>query len=455
MTSNEAIKILYDNLKPVQQQMAQDYYSSPHLKQVIHCSRRLGKTYLLCTVATITAIHKPNALIRYASVTQKAVRQMIFPIMREIMAMVAPKYRGVWNGQDGCYKFPNGSLIYVAGVNAGHEDDLRGTRSDLVIVDEAAFVDRLDYLWSSVLMGQLISPSGEVHGRGLIASSSPLSPAHEFGAMIMESKKDGNYSSYDIHQAGYSEASIALFAKEAGGVNTTTWRREYLNALIVDDVLSVIPEWNNKYIQELPTTKWDKFYHRYEAMDLGVRDKTAVLFAKYIFDKAQLYVERDWTISGQDTTTKNIAENIRRIESELGYKKVEHRIADNNSLITLNDLNNGFGLYFGPTSKDSLAAMVNEVRLWVQDGRLIIHPCCTELISCLQYGVYQDNKRKEFGRSKALGHYDALAALVYLIRNVDQVTNPIVTTDGLDRDRHFIPNEVNNDSEILKIFNVR
>lgn len=449
--SAEAIKAIYDCLKPVQQEMFRNFYSHKGLKYIVHCSRRLGKTYFLCALAIVQAINRPDSQIRYASATQKAVKQMVHPIMKELFAKLPRQYRASWNTMDGAYKFPNGSIIYVAGVNNGHADDLRGTACHLAILDEAGFLDELDYLVTSVLIQQLITTNGKL----IAASSSPLSPAHQFADMILAARKEGNYASYNIHQAGYDATTVELFIKESGGANSTAVQREYYNALIVDSAMAVIPEWDNKYVQELQPTKYDKFYHRYEAMDLGVRDKTAILFAKYIFDRAQLYIEQDWTISGQDTTTKNIAENVKRIEAELGYNKVYQRVADNNALITLNDLNNSFGLYFGATSKDSLAAMVNEVRLWVDSGRLIIHPRCTELISCLQYGVYQDNKRKEFGRSKSLGHYDALAALVYLVRNIDQHTNPINKIEGLDRDRHYIPNEVYTDSEILKIFNVR
>ena len=67
---------------------------------------------------------------------------------------------------------------------------------------------------------------------------------------------------------------------------------EYFNELIVDEVMSIVPEWNKKYIQEPTVDKFDKYYHRYESLDFGVRDKTALLLAKYNFTTAQLIVEK-------------------------------------------------------------------------------------------------------------------------------------------------------------------
>lgn len=98
--------------------------------------------------------------------------------------------------------------------------------------------------------------------------------------------------------------------------------------------------------------------------------------------------------------------------------------------------------------------MVNEVRLMVQDGRIIVHPRCTQLIGCLKYGVFQDSKRNMFGRSKSYGHFDALASLIYLVRNLNKHENPIPAAHGAGFD-HYIPQdeESNTVRELKKIFN--
>lgn len=427
MTIDQIILLLYNLLKDVQKQMFHAFFNSKERKQVVHCSRRLGKTFFLCVLALVVAYSKANAQIRYASVTQKAVRKMVQPIFKEIIAKIPRKLRPKWNSQEGAYILPNGSMIHVIGVNNGHEDDARGTAADLFLIDESAFVDNLQYLVDSVAMPQLLTVE---NAKLIMASSSPLSPAHQFTDYIAETKHRNSYYSFTIYQGGYSKELIEEFCKEAGGPSTTAWRREYLNELIVDDQMSIIPEWHDNYIQEPVKDEYYKFYHRYEALDIGVRDKTAVLFGYYDFKKATLYIEDEFTISGPETTTKNINDAITRIESGLGYKDIYRRVADNNNLLLLNDLSSDYNKYFSPTSKDSLAAMVNELRLWVQSGRLIVNPKCEQLIGCLKYGVYQDTKRKEFGRSKSLGHYDALAALIYLVRNIDQHTNPIPITYG-------------------------
>ena len=129
---------------------------------------------------------------------------------------------------------------------------------------------------------------------------------------------------------------------------------------------------------------------------------------------------------------------LKKREKELWLKdektgetlSVFKRPADNNDRIVLNDIGSLHGLYFFPTKKaDSLEAMVNEVRLFISAGKLKVSPSCTQLLGCLKYGIW-DKNRKAFERSEVYGHYDAFAALMYLIRNLDLQTNPIPPLKG-------------------------
>lgn len=419
---------LFNKLKPVQQQIFKQFLESSERTSVFHCSRRLGKSYLLCVLSVIFALKKSNSQIRYASVTQKSVRKIVHPIFKEIFDSIPHKYRGKWSTLEGAYIFGNGSMIHTSGVSLGHVDSLRGTATDLALIDEAGFVDDLDYLINSVLMPQLLTVEGS---RMIMASSSPISPAHEFCEYILKSKVEGTYHSYDISQGGYPAELIAEFCKEAGGENSTTWRREYLNEIIVDDDYAIIPESKNlTVVNEFP--HYVKAYHKYDSMDIGIRDLTVILFAHYDFKRAKICVEREYVVNGPQMTTPIVADSVKRIERELwGTAEPYKRISDNNNLLLLQDLGLLHGCHFIPTSKDSLEAMVNEVRIWVNAGRVEVHESCVTLIESIKYGYWND-QRSDFGRSKTLGHFDALASLMYLIRNIDVTTNPITVKLSFD-----------------------
>lgn len=431
MTANELIiKDLFRRLKPVQQKMFTLFLSNnKSRKYIIHCSRRLGKTFLLCVLAITVALSKANAQIRYASVTGKAVRKMIKPIFKKIFMNYKRQYRPSWNSQEGAYLFANGSMIHVAGVNNGHEDDLRGTDADLAIVDEAGFVDNLEYLTESVLVPQLINTGGML----AMASSSPLSPAHEFAEYIHAAKSGGYYASFDIHQSGYESDVIAEFCNEAGGSETTTWKREYLNELIVDTEFAIVPEFTRYDYKLRVDQKNFEHFHKYVSMDLGVRDLTVALFGYYDFPRAKLCIQKEFVMSGPTMTTPKLFQGISGIEKELWNSTEPYkRIADNNNPLLLLDLNSEHGMFFGATSKDTLNAMVNQMRVWFASGRIEIDESCTTLIESLKYGVW-NHTRSDFDRSKTLGHFDAVAALMYLVRNIDETTNPIPVKVGFDQ----------------------
>jgi hypothetical protein len=439
------IKYLFSLLKDVQKEMFELVYSNKKSrKYIIHCARRLGKTFLLIIISCCVAYSKNNAQVRYASVSQKAVRKMVHPIFKEIFKTIKKNLRPRWNSQEGAYILPNGSMIHIAGCNNGHADDLRGTAADLCVVDEAAFVDDLSYLVDSVLMPQLLTVPDSML---LMASSSPVSPAHEFVDYINDAKINGYYSCFDIYKGGYSSDLIEEFCEEAGGEDSTTWLREYLNKIVIDDDYAIIPEAKN-FKAGIEPTSYRDFYRNYVSMDIGTKDLTVALFGYYDFKRAKLCIEKEFVINGPKMTTPIIAEGISKIEQELFKPNSDtYRIADNNNLLLLQDLGFLHNCHFSPTSKDSLDAMVNEMRIWFKNDRIEISEQCQTLIESIMFG-YWNEQRSGFGRSNTLGHFDAIAALMYMIRNIDQTTNPIPVVAKFDQvlieDSNSVHNELAN-----------
>ncbi len=396
----------------------------------------------------------------YGAPTIKALDKITKPLMRQIFQTAPQHLKPVWRRNDGKYWFKNhnDAEIHVAGCNNGHEDDLRGTAAGICLLDEAAMIDDLEYVIEDVLMPQLLTTGGNL----IMASTPPRTPAHSFVTYMQKAEKQGDYAEYTIEQSGYHREVIERFIAEAGGRDSTTCQREYFCKCVVDKDYAIIPEWTDKFVQEYPRDKQVfQYFHRYDAMDIGGRDKTAVLFGYYDFPGAKLVVEDELIFEGHQTTTGIIAGAVRLKEQELwGYKGENEkdrpylRIADNNNVIMLQDLGQMYGVHFLPTSKDNLQAMVNQVRMWVVAGRLLVNPRCKETIGCLKYGIWNDT-RTEFARSKTYGHFDALAALVYLCRNVNVYDNPIPENwNKTDADHFILPqkNISRDGKEILKIF---
>lgn len=445
-------------LKPCQIKMHEAIEKSKSLKYTIKCSRRVGKSYYLVARGTMRCLQKPNTMVRYAAPTNKSLKTIIQPIMRKILLECPQALQPRYLVGDGAYVFQNGSIMYMSGVNAGHAENLRGNACDEFIIDEAGTIDDLEYLLKDIAMPQLLDVDGNVvDGRRLIVSGTPArTPAHEFTSVSRQAQLDGSYSHFTIYAGGYPDDIIEIFKKEAGGEDSSTWKREYLAMDVVDENIALVPEWKDQYVQEPSVDEFYPFYHKYVSLDIGVRDLTVGLLAHYDFQKAVLYIHKEVVLSGPEMTTQKLAHQISEAEKTVFGEAPPHKRVSDVDLLLLNDLRALHGLYFSPTDKGRLEEMVNEVRIWVNAGRVIVSPQCHQLVGCLAYGVWNE-KRTDFDRVPEYGHFDALASLMYMIRNIDQRINPIPVTFNRPKEEYWHPDEPEktNKQKLKQAFNLR
>jgi len=385
------------------------------------CARRFGKTYWVATVCIGTALKIKNGRVKVASAYLKDVEEFIVPAFDLVMDDMPDEIRPKWLESKKKYRFSNGAEIQLVGLdrnpNAG-----RGNYCDLYVFEEAAFIKNLKYLYSSIVVPMtMYRPNAKV----LMITTPPSSPDHEIIDFCLKAKQEDAYVELDIYKNPMVTPDIiAEYKSEC--LTETDWMREYLCQFVTDKTKAIIPEMLN-YDHSRVTVKSEHYdvYHKYVSMDLGVRDLNVTLFAYYDFQRAKLVIEREHVISGPTMTTPILHKAITDIEKELWNGKDPYkRVADNNNPLLLLDLGSIHNMFFHSTSKDDLHAMVNNLRVWVASNRIEIDPSCKILIDSMKFGIWNDN-RSEFGRSKTLGHYDALAAMMYLVRNVDQDTNPI------------------------------
>lgn len=460
-------------MKGFQREVWDQLWSTNGWLFVIKCARRIGKTYLLCLIAVMVCLRKPRSKVKFAAPHKENLKNLLEPIMRKIIADAPEGLCPVY--KSGRWSFPhNGSELLIHGVNNATPDALRGDECDLFIVDEGGTVRKLEYVVKDVGMPQLMNQDGEViRGRKMIVASSPAkTPAHEFTTMSQEAEIDGRYAHYDIYDGEYSAESIDMLMHELKGPGSVAWQREALALDLVDPEFALCPEWEeNGRVEDFSLDEYYPFYCKYGALDTGVRDLTVDLAAHYDFKKATLFVHDEVAMNGTQMTTETLGKAIRQMEVErfgvkweevddpltrrLRFKMVppdEHfkikRVSDID-LLLISDLSKLEGIYYEATDKGYIEEMVNEVRVWVQNRRLVVHPRCKQLIGCLRFGVWNDHKT-DFDRSSAYGHFDAFAALMYLIRNVDTRSNPIPSGYGRPADDYFIEEAPNDKKEKLR-----
>jgi hypothetical protein len=426
-----------------------------HQLFVGECARQFGKSYESIIDHLELAIQKPNARLKYGTAFHSDLVEFILPNFDVALGDCPNDLRPRYMRAGSKFIFDNGSEIKLVGVDR-NPNGLRGNAIDLITLDEAAFINNLDYLYKSIIMP---ATTHRPNCRIKMISTPPSSPAHDFLDYAEKAEFEGSYCKLTIYDNPMvNEATIKRLMTESGGENSSTWRREYLCAHILDSNLAIVQEWDEKFVEDRPRDKYYPFYHRYSSMDLGVKDNTAVIFGYYDFVKASLILEEEYVINGPDLTTEVLKNEIKKKEQDLGWITDPYlRVSDSNNPLLLQDLSFLHKLHFVPTDKGTLEEMINTLRLMVSKGQIIVHPRCKQLRGCLKYGVWDKNRQK-FAQSKVYGHFDALAALVYLVRNLNRSTNPIPPDFQVDFDNQIMfphQRETQSVRDLKKAFNLR
>jgi PBSX family phage terminase large subunit len=449
-------------LRGIQKEMRKAIIDNPNERTVFLVSRRSGKSFVLCAVGTEVCIKKPNSIVKYVCPKQKMVKTIVRPIMRAILEDCPPDLVPEYKEADKVYRFPNGSEIQFAGSDSGNIENLRGGYADLCLVDEAGFVDDLDYSVKSVLSPTTKTVSGKI----VLASTPSREPDHEFMTeFVAPADAEGTLIKYTIYDNPmFTEEIIRQTINEyPQGDRDPQFRREYLCESAIDSDIMVIPEYNTELERDIvKQVEMPSFFDAYVSGDPAVRDLTVVLFGYYDFLNSQLIILDELVLGGQkmDLTTQDIVDGIKRKEKLLYTNKLTGevkepfmRIMDNNNLFLLNDLYQEHGLKFYPTQKDNKEAQVNKLRLWIKQGKIIIHPQCKNLryhLKMARWKTDRNGNRKGFQHVKAssngelrANHCDAVDALLYMVRNIDINRNPYPNDYfDLKGDSIFVPSNI-------------
>lgn len=440
LTQKEAQTILWHKgvlkwkLHDLQKKIYDTFYLNNDYITTLLISRQSGKSYLMCLLAIEICLRKKNSIVKYACPKQKMVKTILKPIMRQILDDCPPELMPEYKDNDKIYVFPNGSEIQMAGTDNQNYDNIRGGKSDLWIVDEAGFCTDLD----RVVFNVLAPTTTTTKGRGILASTpDPDAPEHVFIKQFVEpAKAEGKLFQYTIYDNPLIDDAERnkIISRYIGGIRNKMFQAEYLCTIERNFENTVIPEFDDETEKIIVTDQYIRppFYDTYQSMDIGGKDFTVVLFAYYDFVKNLVVIENEFVLKEKQNSEK-IKKGIITVQEDLwGEKPVYLRFADNNNVILLNDLMTQ-GINFLPTRKDNKEAAINDVRIKIMNHQIIIHPRCKTLIYHLKFGMWakktdraaQSSGYKAFARSAGdNSHFDALDALIYLIRNVIYGKNP-------------------------------
>jgi len=407
-------------------------------------SRRLGKSFSMLVIAIEICIKNPGCIVKYACPKQNMVNKILMPNIRSIFEDAPSDITYEYSSADKVIRFHNGAEIQFAGTDNGNAENLRGGAAILCILDEAGFMDDLQYIVESILLPTTDTTDGKLF---LASTPNPKDPDHQFHTeYVYPVEAKGKLVKYTIYDSPMltPDKIRRIIGRYVGGESNPAFRVEYLVEIPKSSELTVIPEFNEE-LHVVDEYKIPSYRDFYVAMDVGFRDLTCVLFCYYNFLEATLYIMDEIVINGPEMTTDYLATLIKNKE-DICFNEFPPflRVMDND-LKLANDLSRLHELYFMPTAKDNKETAVNNVRMWFAQGKIKIHKKCTHLIyhtKRAQWDTSGGKIRTVFRHladapdgSVRGGHADSLDALIYLVRNLNTGHNPY--PDGHGEKRGF------------------
>lgn len=400
---------------------------------VVNKSRQLGGSYWALIQACLLAMSMPGAQIKYAAQTQKQVRKILRPHMRAIFKTCPEALRPRYHSQDGEFRFPNGSSITVAGCDRDNAETLRGQHADFAIVDEGGAIANLQYVIDDILMPQTLNTRGRI----LIISSPAKRPGHPFKAFCDLAESQGTLLERTIHDnPRITEEEKDELCRAAGGIDSTTWKREYLAQHVTDEESAVIPEATRAQLK-LQTLVLEhdgdlsyrpSHFDTYLWVDPGWSpDFTGILWAIWDFARGRVVIEDEFLMRRMNTDM--LAGVLREKTDALWGKnhKPYQAVADVDHRL-ISDLS-GRGWNFVPYQRDNLDEAVNKLRLSVSGQSIPFwtHPRCVATRRQFENCIW-NKARTRFERTALDGHFDLVAAGYIGRRNLHTWRNPIPKT---------------------------
>ena len=404
------------------------------------CTRRLGKSSELLATFSEHCQQTPGWRAGFFAPVKDGLKDYIEPIIEETFKDCPSHLRPFFNEARLMLEYANGAVIVFRGSNNKQHRIRRGQEFHEVGIDECRDVDELDVLVDSVLMPSLFDKGGHMY-----MSSSPADTrSHPLFRYRQQAESGGWLIKITIWDANkmdpfvYPIERIREWQRETlqSVDGESKWKREYECEWVINVSRAAVPEWSNAFVMDIPRDPYYQFYQHYVAIDWGYRDFTAIGFATYIYRRAKLQVEGELAFSGKEVRSDRISEAITDHAKKLwGPDWSARQVSDSADPILINELNKFPGMNVVPVEKaHTLEAMLNEFRVLVNLGNVVVSPKCPLTLHCLSNAIW-DEHRKKLDQDVFARHFDHLMQLVYMTRILDVASNPIPPDFMIDGQR--------------------
>lgn len=308
----------------------QEAWLDDHRFKVINCGRRAGKS----TISAIKMLHfateNSNKQVWYLAPTYKQAKQIMWTMLRDLIPKPAIRTK---NEVELKIELINNSTIYLKGTE--DPDTLRGTRIDLAIFDEVAFMNRWEDIWK-VMRPTLVDSKAEVW---FISTPNGFNHFYDLFNSTDPRYQSFHFTSYDNPHLDKEELDLIKLE-----MTEDAFAQEFLGEFRKMTGL-IYKEFDRKiHMVEIPgyiDTNWS--FTR--SLDFGFAHKTALVYfaisptGKEIYGYDGMYLD--------SLTVPDIAEIARTKD---GGRVITNPVADSAQPAMIEELNR-LGVRFSPVDK--------------------------------------------------------------------------------------------------------
>lgn len=287
--------------------------------RLICCSRRAGKTHLLCAILLIECLRRPRTKVMYIGETMLQSESLVDKACNDIVDAAKLKdkrgRRLDWKHLD------NGSEIMVRGLsNTKDPDQIRGHNAKVIVIDEFFHLksDLLDYMQKEVLTPMQLDFADDYM---FICAGTPPRIKGTFGEKAWIEWKVPKFSwTWKDNPHPVNIEARAAFIEQKLKEQGLDWessfaRREYLGEFCYDDDLLLYPTYYAYDPREsLPTIKPTRILF---GIDYGVSDNDCLVGIVWNDDEGRGYV-----FCEEKFNRLNVPQGVSQLE--MLSEKIEH-----------------------------------------------------------------------------------------------------------------------------------
>jgi phage terminase large subunit len=286
--------LLFDPSFPQQKQFVDD----PAKLKALFCTRRAAKSYTAGLYLCYEALMNPGVNLLFIGLTRLSAKGIIW---KDILRVIHKKHklRAKFNLAELTMTFPNGSVIYVGGVDVSEEEmnKLLGRKYRLVCIDEGSmYTVNVRNLVYGVLKPAMTDPnSGGQRGTICMMGTSSNFTRGLFYDITTKTEQGWSLHTWTAHDNPYvaqqwQEELDEIRTQRPLYMETPQYKQWYLNQWVVetDKLVYKFNEERNLY-KELPKLKADGWTYIL-GVDTGWEDDNAFVLTAFHENDPCLYV---------------------------------------------------------------------------------------------------------------------------------------------------------------------